>query len=107
MSTSPDPRSEPVLSPRRLGLAGAAAFLGCAACCAVPALAAAGLGSGALASLSWVLRPGAELLVGGVVFVVALGVMGVSSRVRRRASGCGPSCEASGACCERGAARSA
>jgi mercuric ion transport protein len=105
VSTSSVQKSEPVLSKRRLGLAGIAAFIGCAACCAVPLLAAAGLGSGAVASLSSVFRPGSELLVGGVVFVVALGVMAVRSRLRRSdASGCGPACRVDGTCCDRGTA---
>jgi mercuric ion transport protein len=105
VSTSSVQKSEPVLSKRRLGLAGIAAFIGCAACCAVPLLAAAGLGSGAVASLSAVFRPGSELLVGGAVFVAALGVMAVRSRLKRSAaSGCGSACKVDGACCDRGAA---
>jgi len=105
VSTSSVQKSEPVLSKRRLGLAGVAAFIGCAACCAVPLLAAAGLGSGAVASLSAVFRPGSELIVGGVVFVVALGVMAVRSGLRRsNASGCGPACKVDGTCCDRGTA---
>ncbi len=101
MSTSHDVGS-PTLSKRHLGAAGAAAFLACAACCALPLLAAAGLGSGALASFARVLRPGSELAVGVVVFVVVLGLMALRSR-SKGAVACGASCAADGTCCDRGA----
>ncbi|WP_437907029.1 hypothetical protein WME95_03720 [Sorangium sp. So ce327] len=105
MSTPSVHTSEPILSKRHLGLAGVAAFIGCAACCAIPLLAAAGLGSGAIATLSSVFRPGSELLVGGSVFVVALGVMAARRWFKRNdASGCGPACKVDGSCCARGAA---
>lgn len=91
----------PTLSKRHLGAAGAAAFLACAACCALPLLAAAGLGSGALASLARLLRPGSELVVGGVVFAVALGLMALRSR-SKGAVACGSSCAADRTCCDRG-----
>lgn len=103
MSTSHDVRSpDAPLSKRRLGAAGVAAFLACAACCALPLLAAAGVGSGALASLAHLLRPGSELIVGGVVFLVALGVMAARNR-SKGATACGASCAADGTCCDRGA----
>ncbi|WP_437276026.1 hypothetical protein WME90_32900 [Sorangium sp. So ce375] len=106
MSTSSIQKSEPIVSKRRLGLAAVAAFIGCAACCAIPLLAAAGLGSGAVATLSSVFRPGSELLVGGSVFVIALSVMAALSRLKKgEASGCGPACKVDGSCCERGAAQ--
>jgi hypothetical protein len=79
-------------SRRNLGLAGLAAILGCAACCALPFLAAAGIGGGAAAALGRVLRPGSEIVVGGIVFVAALAVFAVRNRLKRRASD-GPSCE--------------
>ena len=109
MSTSHMEKSESFLSKRRLGVAGVAAFIGCAACCAVPLLAAAGLGSGATAVLSSVFRPGSELLVGVGVFAVTLSVMALRSRLRRaETTGCGTSCRVDGSCCDHGAqARSA
>lgn len=104
MSTFSVQKSESILSKRRLSLAGMAAFIGCAACCAVPLLAAAGLGSGAVATLSSVFRPGSELLVGVSVFVVALGAMAIRSGLNRsRAAGRGSACAADGSCCARGA----
>lgn len=103
MSPSTVRKSESFLSKRRLGWAGVAAIAGCAACCALPLLAAAGLGGGAAASLSRIFRPGSELIVGGTVFAVALGVMAIRNRMRR-ASGCGPSCSVDGSCCDNGAA---
>lgn len=90
-----------VFSRRGLGLAGIAAFIGCAACCAIPLLAAAGLGSGAAATLSSIFRPGSELLVGATVFLGALAVMAVRNRLKPRVA-CGPSCRVDGTCCERG-----
>jgi hypothetical protein len=103
MTTPSVQKSGPFLSKRRLGWAGVAAVLGCAACCSLPLLAAAGLGSGAVATLSSILRPGSELLVGGTVFVVVLGVMAIRNRMSR-ASGCGPSCRVDGSCCDNGTA---
>jgi hypothetical protein len=66
-------------------------------------LAAAGFGGGAATALGRVFRPGSELVVGGIVFVAALGAFAVRNRLKRRAScgssscsvaGCGPSCGA-------------
>jgi hypothetical protein len=97
--------SVPILTRRRLGLAGIFAFLGCAACCTVPLLAAAGLGSGGIAALSYVFRPGNELVVGGSLFVLAIGAMAIGARLRKReASGCTSTCKLDGSCCARGAA---
>jgi hypothetical protein len=102
MSTHEDHlQREALLTRRRLGLAGILAFAGCAACCAIPLLAAAGIGSGAVATLASVLRPGLELVVGGGVFALALATMLVLRRRKRRA-GCGSSCSVDGRCCERG-----
>jgi hypothetical protein len=75
-----------LFSRRRLGLAGLAAILGCAACCALPLLAAAGLGSGVAAGIGRILRPGSELVVGGIVFTAALGVMALRHRLKRPTS---------------------
>jgi hypothetical protein len=66
-------------SNRRLGIAGLAAILGCAACCALPLLAAAGPGRSSS-------------------FAV-FGLMAIRRRLRR-GSGCGPTCNADGSCCE-------
>ena len=103
-----DKRTEPhmkdgLFSKRRLGIAGIAAFLGCAACCALPLLGVAAVGSGASASLTRFLMPGSELLVGAVVFAGALGVLAIRSRLTAptSASGCGDSCRADGSCCQR------
>lgn len=95
-----------IVSKRSLGLAGAAAFVGCAACCAMPLLAAAGLGSGGVAFLSSVFRPGSELIVGGSIFAIALAAMtGLRWLKRREDSGCGPACNVDGSCCDHGAAQ--
>ena len=88
-------KSEPILSRRRLGVAGVAAAIGCAACCAAPLLAAAGIGGTVAATLSSAFRPGAELLVGGVGFALALAVMALRKRVQR-AAGCGASWQVDG-----------
>jgi mercuric ion transport protein len=106
MTISPAKRPVSILSKRRVGWAAVAAVLGCAACCALPMLATAGLGGGAVALLSRVLRPGSELVVGGTVFAVALAVMAVRNRLKR-AAGCGSSCALDGSCCDHGPARSA
>lgn len=103
MSMSTFLKSHTTLSRRRLRVAGVAAFIGCAACCAIPLLAAAGVGSGALATLASVLRPGSEFVVGGVVFLTVLSVMAIRNRIRRRVgAGCGPACDADGGCCNQG-----
>jgi hypothetical protein len=94
---------EPIFSKRRLGLAAIAAVFGCAACCAVPFLAAASLGGGIAGAISRSLRPGSELIVGGAVFAGTLALMALRSRRRRQ--GCGASCKVDGSCCERGLTR--
>ena len=106
MTTPQVHKSESILSKRRIGMAGVAAALGCAACCAIPLFAAAGLGGGVGASFSSVFRPGSELLVGGAVFVVALGAMAARKRAQRNdRAGCGPSCEVDGSCRPRDTAK--
>lgn len=102
MRTKEVMRSEPLLSKRRLGWAGIAAFVGCAACCALPLLAAAVAGSGAAATATSILKPGSELVVGLGVFAAALTVMAVRAGTKRK-QGCADSCKADGQCCERGA----
>jgi hypothetical protein len=106
MSTAQVQKSESLLSKRRVGFASVAAFLGCAACCAMPLLAAAGFSSGAVATLSSVVRPGAELFVGGAVFAIALGMMAVRQRVTRK-SDCNTICKSDGSCCDRRASKNA
>lgn len=93
---------ESALSKRRLGWAGLAAFLGCAACCALPLLAVAGVGSGAAATLTRVLQPGSELVVGGVVFALAIGIMAFRGR-SKASKDCGTACNIDATCCDRGA----
>ncbi len=105
MNSAPTRNVEPVLSKRRLGVAGLAAVLGCAACCAFPLIAAAGLGGSAAAILGSVFRPGSELVVGAGIFLAALGVMTLGARRRQRATNtCGATCNSDGKCCDRGAA---
>jgi len=102
MSTSLVPKPKPFLSLRRVNLAAMAATLGCAACCALPLLASAGLGSGAVATLSSVFRPGSELLVGGAAFALVLVAMAVRHRLTS-GSACGPTCKVDGTRCDSGA----
>ena len=98
MSANAKEQREPVLSKRRLGVASAAAVLGCAACCAVPLLASAGVGSGAVAALSVVLRPGSEIVVGPMIFVLALGFMALRRTPPRNGS-CNEACRLDRSCC--------
>jgi len=78
-------KSEPLLSSRRLGWAGLAGLVGCAACCAFSLAPLLGLASGSAAALSYLFRPGAELMAAGAALVVALGViLSVRSRAQRR-----------------------
>lgn len=98
-------KPEPFLSKRPVRWAGLAAVIACAACCALPLLLAAGVGSGA--TIMRFLQPGAELIAGGAVFAMAVGVIVIRARAKRR-PGCGPSCQADGGCCDRSpSARSA
>ena len=90
-------KTSPVITTKSLGLAGIAAVGACAACCAVPLLAAAGIGGGALSAVAGYIRPGADLVLAGVVGVGVLGVMAVRAR-RRRASACDVACEVGGGC---------
>jgi hypothetical protein len=75
---------------RRLGWAGLAALAGCAACCAIPLLAAAGVGGGATAALAGLLWPGAEFVLGGFAFAAVLAVAALRARAMKRRS-CGTS----------------
>jgi hypothetical protein len=87
-----------MITKKSLGLAGIAAFGACAACCAVPLLAAAGIGGGVLSAVAGYIRPGADLLLAGAVRVGVLGVMAVRARARRAASSCDVTCEVDGGC---------
>lgn len=92
--------AKPVLTKRRIGIAGIAAILGCALCCAIPLLAAAGIGGGLATTLSSLLHPGFELIAGVAVFVVVLaGMLVFGRKARATESGCGPSCAADRSCC--------
>jgi hypothetical protein len=90
---------------RRVGLAGAAAIVGCATCCVAPVLAAAGLGGSALvATLASLFSPGTEFVVGGIAFTAALGGLTLRNGLRSRATGCNGACRSDASC---GAAASA
>jgi hypothetical protein len=91
--------TESVLSLRRVKWAGLAAFIGCAACCALPLLAVALAGTGASATIASFVRPGSEFIVGGAVFAVVLGALAIRSRMKA-GSGCSSSCKADASCCE-------
>jgi hypothetical protein len=101
MNESQSPKPDALVTKRHISLAGLAAILGCAACCALPFLAAAGLGSGAAAGVGRIVRPGSELVVGGVVFAATLAFMAIRRRLRRQAS-CRASCDTAGNCCHQG-----
>jgi len=91
--------TDPVITKKSLGLAGIAAFGACAACCALPLLAAAGIGGGALSAVAGYIRPGADLALAGVFGAGVLGVMAFRDRARaRRAAGCDVACEVGGGC---------
>jgi hypothetical protein len=78
-------KSESFLSKRRVRWAGLAALFGCSVVCALPMLVAAGIGGGAAAAIARLLRPGAELVVAGVLFSGALGFMALRFRAKSRA----------------------
>jgi hypothetical protein len=79
------PKPDRILSGRRLGWARVSALILCVACYALPLLAGVGLGGGAAACV-W---PGAELIVGGVVFLAVLGGIAVLWRAKRPRLDCG------------------
>lgn len=94
-------------SKRRIGWAGAAAAVGCIACCAAPILAmpmvaALGLGAGS-AIFTSVFRPGNEVFVGAGAFALTLGISALAQRLfRKRAGKCAPACSSDGSCCNGG-----
>lgn len=59
--------TSPLVTKKSLGLAGIAAFGACAACCALPFIAAAGIGGGVVSAVAGYIRPGADLLLAGGV----------------------------------------
>jgi hypothetical protein len=89
--------SSRLVTKKDLAFAGVAAFGACAACCALPLLAAAGIGGGALSVVAGYIRPGADLVVAGVVGTGVLLVMALRAR-RRRATACVVAGEASDGC---------
>jgi hypothetical protein len=78
-------QTETWLTQRRIAWAGAAAVAGCAAACSLPALLIAAGGGAAATSIAGLFGAGKELLVGGLAFAAALGVMVVRSRARATA----------------------
>lgn len=88
----------PLVTKKSLGLASIAAFGACAACCALPLLAAAGIGGGALSAVAGYIRPGADLLVAGGVGVGVLAILALRARTRRTAAACDVACEVGGGC---------
>lgn len=86
-----------LITKKSLGLAGIAAFGACAACCAVPLLVAAGIGGGALSAVAGYIRPGADLVLGGVFGAGVLAAMALRARARRAAA-CNVACDVGGGC---------
>src|SRR5688572_27058784 len=81
-------------SKRAAGWAAFAAVAGCAACCVVPIAVGLGLGGGTASLVARFLTPGAELVVGGLVFAGVLAGVAVTDRIKRRrgaavGAGCG------------------
>ncbi len=89
------PKPEPLVTKRSLGWAGAAAFLACAACCALPMLALAS--GGVLGSLAAFLGQGGELIAALTAGGATLLYFGV--RAARRAKTCETSCAVDASCC--------
>jgi hypothetical protein len=79
-------------------LSGLAAFGACAACCAVPLLAVAGM-SGGLSAVASYLRPSLDLVFAGSVGLGVSAVLMVAMRARKGASaGCEVACDREGGC---------
>jgi mercuric ion transport protein len=87
----------PLVAKKSRGLAGIAAVGACAACCALPLLAAAGMGGSVFSGVAGLIRPGADLLMAGVVGVGVLGVMAWRARAARSAA-CDTVCATDGGC---------
>ena len=91
----PMQKTESLVTRRSLGWAGAAAFLACAACCALPMLAL--VGGGALASVAAMLSPGAELVAALVAGGATIAFFAIRSGARARS--CETGCAADASCC--------
>jgi hypothetical protein len=89
--------ASPLVTKKSLALSAIAALGACAACCALPMLAAVGLGGGVVSAVAAYVRPGADLLLAGVVGLSVLGVLAFRARARRAAS-CDTSCEVDRGC---------
>jgi hypothetical protein len=89
-------RQEPLVTKQSLGWAGAAAFVACAVCCALPLLAVAG--GGALATLAAALTPGAELVAAFVAAGATLLFFVIRGVRRNRA--CTDVCSIDASCCD-------
>jgi hypothetical protein len=87
----------PLVTQKSLGLAGLAAFGACAACCALPLLAAAGIGGGILSGVAGLIRPGADLIMAGVVGAGVLAVIAYRAR-SARSGACDTVCATDGGC---------
>src|SRR5688500_15005394 len=90
--------SNSVVTKRSLGVAGLAAFGACAACCALPLLAAAGVGGSVLSTIAGYIRPGADLVVAGVVGTGVLAVFAMRARKAQQSAGCGVAGSAESSC---------
>jgi hypothetical protein len=72
----------PFFTKRRLGWASLAAVCGCGAACAAPLLVVAAGGGATASAILGLLGAGKEIVVGGLAFAGALGVMALRSRSR-------------------------
>ena len=75
-------KREPFFTQRRLGWASVAAVCGCGAACAAPMLVVAAGGGATATAIAGLLGAGKEVVVGGLAFAGALGVMALRSRSR-------------------------
>jgi hypothetical protein len=74
-----------------------AGLVGCVAYCAVPVVAATGVGGAALTALAHWLRPGMELVVGGASAVLTFALLALRASPRRPGKpACGGACECAG-----------
>jgi len=85
------------LSKKRVALSALAAVGACAACCAMPLLVTAGIGSALTSALAAFSRPGVEVALASVTAATVLGF--TAFRVRAgRAAACETACAAGGGC---------
>jgi hypothetical protein len=96
----PTTRGNALLSKRRLAWAGAAAVAGCTVVCAVPLLAAVGIGGGVLAGVAAFVKPGTEIAVGAGTFLSVLGTAVFVARKKRARGGAGAILSVSCSCDE-------